>query len=127
MYHHNHSIPFYLSGNKLTVDDLGYVLEEVIDVSAQWYQLGLQLKVRTGTLDKIRAQFTDPGDQLLEMLKTWLNTGDNPSWNVLTEALRSRSVAKSMLAGILETKYCLVESTKGMSTSRSGKLETSTS
>ena len=112
---------FWLSGNKLTVDDLGHVLEEVIDVSAHWYPLGLQLQVRTGTLDRIRAQFTDPRDQLLEMLKTWLNTCDNPSWNVLTEALRSRSVAKSMLAGVLETKYCLVERTKGMSTSRYGK------
>ena len=112
---------FCLSVNKLTVDDLGHVLEEVIDVSAQWYQLGLQLKVRAGTLDRIRAQFTDPRDQLLEMLKTWLSSGDNPSWNILTEALRSQSVAKSALAGVLETKYCLVERTKGNFTSSCGK------
>ena len=61
-------------------------------MSAQWYQLGLQLKVKTGTLDRIRAQFSDPRDQLLEMLKTWLTTSDNTSWKTLTEALRSRSV-----------------------------------
>ena len=96
----------------LTLDDLGQVMEEVLDVSAQWYHLGLQLKVRTGTLDRIRTQFHDPRDQLLEMLKTWLTTSDNTSWKTLTDAVRSRSVGASQLAGVLETKYCLVEGTE---------------
>ena len=98
-----------LSGNKLTSDNIGCVLEEVLDVSAKWYRLGLQLKVRIGTLDSIRTQFQDPKDQLLEMLKTWLTSSDNTSWKTLTDALRSRSVGASQLAGVLETKYCLVE------------------
>ena len=84
-------------------------MEEVLDVSAQWYHLGLQLKVRTGALNRIRTQFHDPRDQFLEMLKTWLTTSDNTSWKTLTDALRSRSVGASQLAGVLETKYCLVE------------------
>ena len=96
-----------LSGKKLTLDDLGQVMEEVLDVSAQWYHLGVQLKVRIGTLDRIRTQFHDPRDQLLEMLKTWLNTGDNTSWKMLTDTLRSRSVGASQLASVLETKYHL--------------------
>ena len=103
---------FDLSGNKLTLEDLGQVMEEVLDVSVQWYHLGVQLKVRTGTLDRIRTQFHDPRDQLLEMLKTWLTTSDNTSWKTLTDALRSRSVGASQLAGVLETKYCLVEGTE---------------
>ena len=70
-----------LSGNKLITDDLGCVLEEVIDVSAQWYHLGLQLKVKTGTLDSISIQFSRPRDQLLEMLKTWLTTGNEPKFS----------------------------------------------
>ena len=94
------------------MDDLGQVMEEVLDVSAQWYHLGLQLKVRTGTLDSIQAQFPDPKRQLLEMLKTWLTTSDNTSWKTLTDALRSRSVGASHLAGVLEAKYCLVEGAK---------------
>ena len=56
---------FDLSGNKLTLEDLGQVMEEVLDVSVQWYHLGVQLKVRTGTLDRIRTQFhqrSAPGD-----------------------------------------------------------------
>ena len=101
-----------LSGNRLTLDDLGQVMEEVLDVSAQWYHLGLQLKLKTGTLDRIRTQFHDPRDQLLEMLKVWLTTSDNTSWKTLTDALRSRSVGASQLAGVLESKYCLVEGTK---------------
>ena len=117
---------FNLPGNKLTSDDLGCVLEEVLDASAQWYNLGLQLKVRTGTLDSIRKQFPDPNDQLREMLKDWLKTGGNPTWKTLTVALRSRSVGASQLAGDLKTKYCKVEGTKvDRGTSASDYPETS--
>ena len=71
------------------------VLEEVLDVSAHWYPLGLQLQVRISMLDSIRIQFQNPSDQLLEMLKTWLTTSDNTIWKTLTNALRSRSVGAS--------------------------------
>ena len=101
-----------LSGNKLTLDDLGQVMEEILDVSAQWYHLGVQLKVRTGTLDNIQAQYSDPKRQLLEMLKVWLTTSDSTTWKSLKDALKSRSVGVSQLAGVLEKKYCLVEETK---------------
>ena len=86
------------------MDDLGQVMEDIVDVSAQWYPLGLQLKVRIGTLDNIQAQFLDPKRQLLEMLKVWLTTSDNTSWKTLKNALRSRSVGASQLAGVLEAK-----------------------
>ena len=89
----------------LTLDDLGRVLEEIVDVCSQWYPLGLQLKVKIGRLDMIRKQFHDPRDQLREMLKTWLITGDYPSWKTLTVALRGQSVGASPLADILEAKY----------------------
>ena len=88
------------------------MIEEVLDVSAQWYHLGLQLQVRASTLDSIRIQFQSPRDQLLEMLKTWLTTSDNTSWKTLTDALRSRSVGASQLAGVLMTKYFLAEGTE---------------
>ena len=71
----------------------------------QWYPLGLQLRLSAGTLDRIRAQFSDDRDQLREMLKTWLITGDYPSWKTLTVALRGQSVGASPLADILEAKY----------------------
>jgi len=90
------------------LDELGQLLEEVLDVSAQWYHLGLQLKVKTGTLDRIRNQFSDSRDQLREMLKTWLSNNDNTTWKTLADALRSRSVEASRLANTLEKKYCSV-------------------
>ena len=82
-------------------------------MSAQWYHLGLQLKVKTGTLDSIRAQFSRPRDQLLEMLKTWLTTGNDPSWQTLTDALGKDSVGASQLAHSLKAKYCNVERPEG--------------
>ena len=97
--------------SKLTSDELLLVLEEVLDVSAAWYNLGLQLKVKPGTLDSIQADFSASGHRLREMLKVWLTSDDNPSWKTLTGALRSRAVGASQLAGDLETKYC-----KGTST-----------
>ena len=102
----------HISGNKLTLDDLGCVLEEVLDVTAQWYSLGLQLKVRATTLDTIQVQFLDTKRQLLETLKVWLTTSENTSWMTLTDALKSRSVGACQLAGTVETKYCLVEGTE---------------
>ena len=100
------------SGNKLTSDDLGCVLEGVLDTAAQWYNLGLKLKVRTGKLNSIRTEFNTPEDQLREMLNAWLTTGDNPSWKTLIDALRSRTVGGSQLAAVLEAEYCLVERTE---------------
>ena len=93
-----------------------------MDVSAQWYQLGLQLKVKIRRLESIQVQFSDPKRQLLEMLKTWLTTSDNTSWKALTVALRSRSVGEGQLAGLLEEKYCMLKKAevgKGMSASDS--------
>ena len=105
--------------------------EEVFDVRAQWYHLGLQLKLSIGTLESIRTQFQNPRDQLLEMLRTWLTTGDNPTWKDLTDALRAQTVGESNLACVLETKYCNVEGNelamdRGTSVS-DGQLETSVS
>ena len=91
------------------MDDLVCVLEEILDVSADWYDLGLQLKVSIGTLKSIRAEFCSPKHQLRETLNAWLTTGDNPSWKTLIDALRSRMVGASQLAATLETKYCPVE------------------
>ena len=81
-------------------------------MAASWYRLGLQLRLTTGTLDRIRAQFSNPIDQLLEVLNTWLKAGGSPSWKTLTDALRSRTVGAIRLAGTLETKYCLLEGTE---------------
>ena len=81
-------------------------------MSAEWYDLGLQLKVRIGTLDSIKEDFTAAKHRLREMLKAWLTTGDNPSWKTLIDALRSPVVGASQLAAALETKFCPVKRTE---------------
>ena len=80
-------------------------------MSAQWYHLGLLLRMTSMTLARIREQFPDPRDQLREMLKTWLTTADKPSLKTLTDALRSSYMGGGQLASHLEAKYCLVEDT----------------
>ena len=77
-----------------------------------WYPLGLHLRVSVGRLEGIRTQFTNPRDQLLEMLKTWLTTSDDTSWKMLIDALRSRGVEEFKLADVLEAKYCLMKETE---------------
>lgn len=103
---------FNLPENKLILDDLGHVLEEVLDISAEWYNLGLQLCVRVGKLNSIRTEFNTTKDQLREVLNAWLSTSKNPSWKTLIDALKSRIVGASRLAGDLETKYCPVKGTE---------------
>lgn len=103
----------------MTPNDLDRVLEEMRDTSAHWYLLGLRLSVTTGTLDRIRAHFFNPGDQLQEMLTTWLKTCASPSWKILVGALRD--VGASQLAEALETKYCLVDRTEDSDTATSDR------
>ena len=92
----------------LLLDELDYAfrLDELTNVHERWYPLGLLLKVSTEKLDRIRTQFSDPKDWLLEMLKTWLTTSDSTSWKTLTDALKSRSVSGYQIADYLESKYC---------------------
>ena len=82
------------------------MLEGVLDAAALWYNLGLKLKLRTGTLNRIRTEFNTPEVQLREMLNAWLTTGDNPSWKTLIDALRSPLVRASQLAAVLEAEFC---------------------
>ena len=92
------------------MDDLGQALEELQVVHDRWYRLGLQLKVRPETLDRIKEQFSDSTHRLLEVLRVWLTTNDKARWKTLTDALRSRSVGASQLAADLEAKYKVHES-----------------
>ena len=94
------------------MDDLGQVQEELLVVHDRWYRLGVQLKVRPETLDRIdiRTQFHDSKDKLLAMLNTWMTTSDNTSWKTLIDALKS--VGELWLASVLERKYCLTKDMK---------------
>ncbi len=87
--------------------DLRAVLTELLPASANWYNIGLALDMDPGTLDAMKVgTYKDPRDCLREMLKEWLSTSPDPSWEGLIAALRDPVVGKETLARQLEAKYC---------------------
>ncbi len=91
---------------RLCPDDLITVFEELLEVSADWYDIGLTLKLKPGILDTIKGPFKEPKSCIRDMLKDWLETSPNPSWESIVAALRRPVVRKEALANRLEDKYC---------------------
>ena len=87
------------------MSDLLMLLEELHWLSSKWYMLGIQLRLSPDALDNIRRQSSDPGDCLRETLIVWLKTTPNPTWKMVIDALRRRSLGEHRLAFSLEAKY----------------------
>jgi len=82
-----------------TNDDLKSLVERLHPVRAKWYDIGLQLGLRSGDLDAINKD--NPSDcsaSCREMLKQWL-TGVNPcpTLKALCDALQTDTVGESRL------------------------------
>ncbi len=92
----------FLAVGQLGPDDLVDVLTELLDVCADWENIGLGLRLKSGTLDAMKGPYK-PKDCLRDMLKEWLNTSPDPSWQSLIQALRSPIVGQESLARRLET------------------------
>ena len=92
---------------ELTINNLGLVHEEMFEARAEWYYIGLKLRVRVDFLDSIRSQFSSPKDLLRETLKEWLKTTDDTTWKALVKALRSPVITEDRLAARLESKFCV--------------------
>ena len=109
--HAAHHFFLFIARAELSLDDLGDVKEGLYKARSKWYDVGLKLKVSIGTLDSIRSQYDDPGDQLCEMLKPWLKGAakSRPKWEALVEVLRSPLIEEPNLADHLEGKYCRSE------------------
>lgn len=88
------------------IADLATVLNELFPCDTKWYNLGLQLRVRVDCLNSVMVQYPDPRDQLREVIKTWLTTSENPTWEVIVEALKSPVIEEGRLAMDLQQKYC---------------------
>ena len=73
------------------------VLEELNDVRAKWYNIGVQLGVSVGTLKAIEKQYLNiPTDCLRETLTTWLKSYPLfPTWSKVVDTLRSRTVGET--------------------------------
>ena len=90
----------YFFAGKLTIDNLGDVLEAAWEARAKWYNIGLKLGISAGTLDSIgKANNQNPDDCLTAMIKDWLRTGrPKPSWAAVANALKSPMVGHAQLA-----------------------------
>ena len=88
-------------------NDLGSVLEGLVDVSEKWFYIGLCLKLKPGILNGIKANQSNILDRMCEMLQEWLkNSTSPPTWKALVAALRSKKVGENQLANELEQKHC---------------------
>ena len=77
------------------MDDLSEVLIALKDVT-DWYTLGIHLKMKASTLDRIRDDFRDGRHAKEETLKFWLEQdpgstvpGSAATWEALVKALRA--------------------------------------
>ena len=76
--------------NILTEDDLFDIYKEVLDVAAEWRNVGLALRVRNPELDVIEKSCPlAPRDCLRAVLAGWLKgrNGPQPTWGALCEAV----------------------------------------
>ena len=98
--------------SELRLGDLKVVFEEVYDVSAKWYELGITLEIRISLLNTIQKQFSDPQSCLLEVITMWLKSSNSSTWGTLIDALKTSVVGEHRLAEELRMKY-IPTSTEG--------------
>ena len=69
------------------------IVDTIHTLTAQWFNLGLALRVSYSELKQIESNFQrDSLRCLTEMVEMWLKNSSHPSWRKLTSALRSPSV-----------------------------------
>ncbi len=91
---------------RLCPKDLKSVLTELLEVGADWYEFGLALDLTSGILDTMKGPSKEPKSCIMDMLKHWLKSSPDPSWEGVVAALRHPIVSNEALAKRLEDKYC---------------------
>jgi len=80
-------------------NDLKFLVELLHPVRAKWYEIGLQLGLRSGDLDAINKDSpSDCSASCREMLKRWLaGVNPYPTLKALSDALQADTVGESRL------------------------------
>ena len=86
----------------LDEDDIRVVYDILHAARAKWYEIGLQLGVKSADLDAIRLE---SNNHLLDMLKRWLRF-PSATWPDIVEALRRPSVNDLHLARRVNNRHC---------------------
>ena len=88
------------------VKNIREAAEALHDARAKWEFIGLGLGVDKNELENIGETYSKNDKKLLEMLKIWLNAGDDTTWNTIVQALKTKAVGRNNLAIEIEKKYC---------------------
>ena len=75
--------------------------EDLTDLVAEWWMLGIQLNIKTSRLDAIAKDRSPVATCFSKILQTWLRSGERTKGDLL-EALRSESVNQKKLASAIE-------------------------
>ena len=76
---------------KLSVENLNEVVSRITDAHAQWYEIGVALKIPLGTLDGFDKP---PKVNFIKVMNTWLVTDPNPTWKTLVDAVSGPLVGR---------------------------------
>ena len=86
----------------LIPDNLGKVLDLIINAQTKWLYLGLALNIKMSRLEVIEQDRNDVSSRFREMLHTWLKMVDpSPSWEGLIVALEKESVGCDDVAKVV--------------------------
>ena len=78
------------------------LLEELVEISNKWYELGVRLELEEGTLKTIKSNHPENAQRRLsEVLSTWLKAEPRATWHTLCAALCSETVDEKELASSL--------------------------
>ena len=92
----------------MTPDDVGEVLDEIIEAQNQSYVIGVKLKLPEYEVERIHSVYKDPRQQLLQVLIEFTKQIEpKPTWRVIVDMLKSPSVNLTHLARKIERKHCL--------------------
>ena len=87
-------------------------MNELYEVRAKWYDLGVQLRMTTPDLDAIQTQYKNnpdnPGACLRQMLSDWLTkeVSSPPTWQRVVDALSSPTINKRAVGNRIRNTLC---------------------
>ena len=82
------------------------IVTKLEEASVKWYEIGLALKLRDGSLQNIKRSHRDnPSDCLLETMRLYLQTTSNPNWDDIVNALKQPTVGYAALAEEIEKEF----------------------
>ena len=84
-------------------------MNELHEVRDKWYNLGVQLNMKTSDLNAIQIQYmNNPDNCLLHMLSFWLDKAESspPTWQRVVDVLCCAPINRPLIAEQIRNRYC---------------------